>query len=102
MTTPAPFGQPVIDVFKRHKINGGGDTISQDIFTLQMTAANSPDLARPSSAHVDGVNVGFADGATRFVAVSIDYRVYQAIMTPRGKSSNVPWPEFVLTDQLGE
>jgi prepilin-type processing-associated H-X9-DG protein len=89
-------------VFQKHKINGGGADVTQDIFTLEMTPTNAPDLARPSSAHVDGVNVGFADGATRFVAVSIDYRVYQAIMTPRGKSSDVPWPEFVLTDQLGE
>jgi prepilin-type N-terminal cleavage/methylation domain-containing protein len=104
LATPptSPAGDPVMDVFVRHKINGGGDTVSEDIFTLQMTAANSPDLARPSSAHVDGVNVGFADGATRFVAQSINYRVYQAIMTPRGKSSNVPWAEFVLTDELGE
>lgn len=102
VTTPAPFGSSVIDVFEKHRINGGGADVTQDIFTLQMTAVNAPDLARPSSAHVDGVNVGFADGATRFVAQSINYRVYQAIMTPRGKSANVPWPEFVLTDELGE
>jgi hypothetical protein len=63
---------------------------------------DAPSLARPSSAHVDGVNAGFADGATRFVAQSVDYRVYQALMTPRGKSSDVPWKEFVLTDELGE
>jgi prepilin-type N-terminal cleavage/methylation domain-containing protein len=97
----SPSGQPLAAVFARHRINGGGNTVSEDIFTLQMTKANSPDLARPSSAHVDGVNVGFADGATRFVGQDVDYRVYQAIMTPRGKSSNVPWPEFVLTDELG-
>jgi len=61
-----------------------------------MSAGNAADLARPSSAHVDGVNVSMADGGSRFIADSIDYRVYQALLTPRGKSSDVPWPEFVL------
>lgn len=88
------------DSFTKHRINGGGVTASDDIFTLQMTANNCYDLARPSSAHVDGVNMGFADGGTRFVADSVDTRVYQALLTPRGKSSHVPWPEFVLTDEV--
>ncbi|GAA4443591.1 DUF1559 domain-containing protein [Novipirellula rosea] len=81
-----------------HKINGGGGTTGTDIFTLQMNATNAADLARPSSAHVDGVNAGMADGGTRFIGENIDYRVYQALLTPRGKSSSVPWPEFVLSD----
>lgn len=81
-----------------HKINGGGAGPSQDIFTLQMNATNAIDLARPSSAHVDGVNAGMADGGTRFIGENVDYRVYQALLTPRGKSSSVPWPEFVLSD----
>lgn len=92
-----------VNVSSFHRINGGGTTVSDDIFNK--TIANiqdARDLARPSSAHVDGVNAGFADGATRFITQSVDYRVYQALMTPRGKSSNVPWPEFVLTDELGE
>ncbi|GAA5505163.1 DUF1559 domain-containing protein [Novipirellula caenicola] len=86
------------DVDPLHKINGGGTGPSQDIFTLQMNATNAIDLARPSSAHVDGVNAGMADGGTRFIGEGIDYRVYQALLTPRGKSSSVPWPEFVLSD----
>ncbi|MFG0291073.1 MAG: DUF1559 domain-containing protein [Rhodopirellula sp. JB044] len=87
------------DVDPLHKINGGGTATGQDIFTLQMNSGNAEDLARPSSAHVDGVNAGMADGGTRFIAESIDYRVYQALLTPRGKSSNVPWTEFVLDDE---
>lgn len=91
-----------------HRINGGGDTVSFETFSLTMaealgnTAPSSPtnplasDIARPSSAHVDGVNAGMADGGTRFIPASINYRVYQALMTPRGKSSLVPWPEFIL------
>ncbi len=91
--------EPVLDF---HKINGRGATVSDDIFNLELTGGNSNRLARPSSAHVDGVNCAFADGATRFVVQSIDYRVLQALMTPRGKASLVPYPEFVLTDELGD
>lgn len=90
------------DVSNFHRINGRGATVSDDIFNLELNAANSNRLARPSSAHVDGVNCAFADGATRFVVQSIDYRVLQALMTPRGKASLVPYPEFVLTDELGD
>ena len=90
---------------QQHRINGGGDTVSFDRFTAPMEPVTdlnlAPfDLARPSSAHVDGVNSAMADGATRFIADSIDYRVYQALMTLRGKSSDVPFPEFVLTDEI--
>jgi len=85
-----------------HKINGRGATVAEDIFVLELNAGNSNNLARPSSAHVDGVNCAFADGATRFIVQSIDYRVLQAMMTPRGKASLVPYPEFVLTDELGD
>jgi prepilin-type processing-associated H-X9-DG protein len=76
------------------KINGSVGTI--DIFGLVMTDGNAQSVARPSSAHNSGVNMGFADGSSRFVSDSINYRVYQALMTPRGKSSNVPFNEFVL------
>jgi prepilin-type N-terminal cleavage/methylation domain-containing protein len=89
-------------VQRDHKINGGGKTGNQGIFTRQMSAARCVDLARPSSAHVDGFNAGFADGATRFVSSSIDYRAYQALLTPRGKGSSVPFPEFVLTDEIAQ
>lgn len=68
----------------------------QDKFRVEMTSGNAPLVARPSSAHVSGVNMAFADGSSRFVTEQIDYRVYQAIMTPRGKSSDVPFAEYVL------
>lgn len=81
-----------------HRINGGH--LIDDKFALRMTSPPSPltqpDLARPSSAHVFGVNMGFADGSSKFVTEDIDYRVYQAYMTTRGKSSNVPFREYVL------
>ncbi len=88
----APHVKPV------HKINGtpAGKNLDQ----LAMSAENCADLARPSSNHVQGVNMAFADGMVRFVTDSIDYRVYQAMLTPNGKRSDVPMPEFVLTSEL--
>jgi hypothetical protein len=93
-------GITCLPVYAKHRINGRGQAVGQDIFTLQMTfaSANYIDLARPSSAHVTGVNIATADGGTRYLNESIDYRVWQALMTPRGKSSSVPFPEYVLSD----
>lgn len=72
-----------------HKINGG------DVYQQVMESSNYADLARPSSLHVDGVNMAMADGSVQFVVDTIDYRVYQAMMTPNGRSSDVPMNEFV-------
>lgn len=101
--TVAPgINVPVTRVNQKHRINGRGDSTAEDIFVEEMNSNNYPDLARPSSAHVEGVNFAFADGANRFITDNIDYRVYQAIMTPRGKSSDVPFTEFTISDQLSQ
>jgi prepilin-type N-terminal cleavage/methylation domain-containing protein len=94
------IARSVGNINKKHRINGRGDSVSEDIFVEQMDLTNFVHLARPSSAHVESVNMGFADGATRSVTETVDYRVYQALLTPRGKSSDVPWPEFQLTDEI--
>ncbi len=73
----------------RHKINGG------DVYNEMMTSTNHADLARPSSLHVSGVNMAMADGSVHFIVDTIDYRTYQALMTPSGRSSDVPMNEFV-------
>jgi hypothetical protein len=93
-------GVTCLPVYVKHRINGRGQAVGQDIFTEQMNfvSKNFIDLARPSSAHVTGVNIATADGGTRYLNESIDYRVWQALMTPRGKSSSVPFPEYVLSD----
>ncbi len=81
------------------KINSGDGT--SDKYSVSMTfgtGANFSVLARPSSAHTDGVNAGMASGQTRFISQSVNYRVYQALMTLRGKSSDVPFSEYVLQD----
>lgn len=77
-----------------HRVNGRSPR--GDNFTVQMNRDNAIDLARPSSAHTGGVNIAPADGSTRFLSDSVDYRLYQALLTPRGKTSNVPWPEYVM------
>ncbi|MEM9366827.1 MAG: DUF1559 domain-containing protein [Planctomycetota bacterium] len=90
-------GTAPTEVLTFYMVNGGGTTVSDDIFTKTIeNATDAFHLARPSSAHVEGVNAGMADGGTRFITNSIDYRVYQALLTPRGKSSDVPWPEYIL------
>ena len=66
-----------------HRINGANQ--SED--AIEITSANVMDLARPSSAHAEGVNAAMADGSTRFIADSIDMRVWQAMMTPAGEDA---------------
>lgn len=93
--TTVPLVTPV------HKINGGGtEEFSND--SRRMLYIDCMDLARPSSNHAAGVNVAFADNQQRFVSDTIDYRVYQAMLTPEGKKSDVPFPEFVPTDELDQ
>ncbi len=88
------------DVKPIHRINGTAGAKNKDaLAAIEVNPINAADVARPSSAHVDGVNVGMADGRTQFIADSIDYRVYQALLTPHGKRSDVPFPDFVLIDE---
>ena len=82
-----------------HRINGFDDAETSKPPFDRMTRTNASDLARPSSAHVEGVNVAAADGATRFIDESIDYQVYQALLTPDGQASDVPDPDFVLSEE---
>ena len=88
-----------VPVAPDHKINGPN---RRSLTSERMTAGNARDLARPSSLHIGGVNVAYADGAVGFVSDTIDYRVYQAILTPRGRASDVPHPGFILTDELSD
>lgn len=43
--------------------------------------ASSMKLARPSGNHVDGVNVAFCDGSTKFLNSNIDYVAYVHFLT---------------------
>lgn len=81
---------------------------AQDLVTFD---PNIPRFARPSSGHTSGVNAAFCDGHTRFVADTIDYKVYVQLITPNGRklvdtmdntSGNSPIPEFRAAPPLSE
>lgn len=44
-----------------------------------------PRFARPASGHGQGANVAFCDGHAEFLRDNVDYKVYQALMTPQGR-----------------
>ncbi len=46
--------------------------------------------ARPSSVHLEGVNVVFANGNGRFLSDKIDYAVYRELMTTRKDKARDP------------
>jgi prepilin-type processing-associated H-X9-DG protein len=47
--------------------------------------ANMPRFARPAGPHSGGMNVAYCDGHGDFLRDDIDYKVYQALMTPNGR-----------------
>ena len=53
---------------------------------------------RPSSNHPGGVMAAFADGHTAFLNEQISYRVYQQLMAPQDRKSNMPVPYRVLRE----
>lgn len=86
-----------------HKFSGQASNLgSNRIDILGIDFANCRDLARPSAFHPGLVNMTMADGAVKSISETIDYRVYQALLTPHGVKSDVPFPEFVLTNQLDQ
>ncbi len=52
---------------------------------------------RPSSKHPGGVVMSFADGSTKFISQDIQYHVYQALLTPSNRKSDMPQSGFVLS-----
>jgi prepilin-type N-terminal cleavage/methylation domain-containing protein len=63
---------------------------------LYAVVTNVNDVAaRPASNHTGGVNVAFLGGATRFLRESIDYRVYQQLMTSDDRKSQLAKPPII-------
>jgi prepilin-type N-terminal cleavage/methylation domain-containing protein len=54
--------------------------------------------ARPSSGHSGVVVAAMLDGSTKNVAETIDYHIYQALMTPQTKQSDVPYNNYLLKE----
>ncbi|MCA9192194.1 MAG: DUF1559 domain-containing protein [Planctomycetales bacterium] len=52
--------------------------------------------ARPSSGHTNVINTAFMDGSVKALSDKIPYHVYQALMTPQTKQSDVPNTLYLL------
>lgn len=75
--------QPGRNVDSQERINGN----VEDLVDFDPVV---PRFARPASAHSGGVNVAFCDASTRFVPVTIDYIVYQQLLTTNGGKCEDP------------
>lgn len=57
-----------------------------------------PDFARPSSNHPGVVMAAMLDGSIPRFSDTMDYHVYQALLTPKTRSSDAPWNTYILKD----
>ncbi|HAC90340.1 MAG TPA: hypothetical protein DCF63_06855 [Planctomycetaceae bacterium] len=80
---PAPAGQ----LQPNHRING---------MKLEPGHKGDWNYARPSSAHSGIANIAMADGSVRSLSDGLEYHVYQALMTPNTKQSDVPFHDYLL------
>ena len=91
METPAikaPRSVMPAQLVDRNKINGEKLTATVGSF----------EVARPSANH-PGVVVGaMLDGSTRSISEDIEYTVYQALLSPQTKQSDVPNPQYLLKE----
>lgn len=87
----SPASRPDPDlVVAMNKING--EKLTANIATDGFNAG------RPSSNHPGVVNVAMLDGSMTLLDEQIDYHVYQALMTPVTKQSDVPNALYLLKD----
>ncbi len=77
------FVTPQSPVPPRMKINGEKLQFGEGTATFA-------EIARPSSHHTGGALVAFADGHIEFVIDEIAYHVYQQLLTPNGRQSDMP------------
>jgi prepilin-type processing-associated H-X9-DG protein len=75
-TAPAP--NPNYSLNAQEKISGNWN--QEGVFE-----PGFPRFARPASSHGGGANVAFCDGHTQLLRDDIDFKVYQALMTPNGR-----------------
>jgi prepilin-type processing-associated H-X9-DG protein len=61
------------------------EAISRNSQDVVVFPANMPAFARPAGPHSGGVNVAYCDGHGDFLRDDIDYKVFQALMTPNGR-----------------
>jgi prepilin-type N-terminal cleavage/methylation domain-containing protein len=87
-TAVAPDPRLKINCMKDHRQTVG---IWEDFSsgTIPQNSIEPYALSRPSSAHSGGVNVAMCGGETQFLRDDIDYKVYQQLMTPNHRQSDV-------------
>lgn len=83
---PAMSGVPA--VAQTNKINGN----KYNVATL------NHECARPSSGHTGVVNTAMLGGSVTAMSEQIDYQVYQALLTPHTKASDVPNRTYILKE----
>ena len=81
-TTPADPIKP------QNKVNG--DKLA--------TVVGNYETARPGSNHPGVVVVAMLDGSTKNLDEAVEYHVYQALMTPQTKQSDVPYHQYLLKE----
>jgi prepilin-type N-terminal cleavage/methylation domain-containing protein len=76
--------------------------INRDIRTGNTSfAAAGPQYARPASGHPELFIAAFCGGNVRSIRETIDYKVYQQLMTPAGlKAADVSNPNVMIEQQL--
>jgi len=73
-------------------LSGAQATFNREFEPPPVTYASQlAQYARPASAHPGTFNVVFVDGSTQIISESIEYRVYQQLMTPKG--AKCVWPQ---------
>ncbi len=82
--TATPAGQ----VQPANKVNG--DKLATIVGNLE--------TARPGSNHPGIAVCAMLDGSTKSLDEGIEYHVYQALMTPQTKQSDVPWHQYLLKE----
>lgn len=60
---------------------------------------NTP-LARLTSYHSGGVNVGFGGGRATFLRETVDYKVLRALMTMFEKQSDTPHRDYIVEESI--
>lgn len=61
------------------------------------TPGHSAETWHPTSRHPGGVIMSFVDGSTKYVSQNIPYHVYQSLLTPENRRSDMPENSYMMT-----
>ena len=86
--------------FRIASINFQRDSIAQVEINGDKLSTKVGDFeyARPSSNHPGTVVAAMLDGSTKSIDEKIEYHVYQALMTPQTRQSDVPYHLYLLKE----